>query len=70
LKNIRLVNTKIKSSLLEQFGIDEENWLTLTAHIEEEFSYVIGSVISMEKYRKKIRQKKLKGISTALRLFQ
>lgn len=73
LKNIRLVNTpytKIKSSLLEQFGIDEENWLTLTAHIEEEFSYVIGSVVSMEEYRKKIRQKRLKGISTALRLFQ
>jgi REP element-mobilizing transposase RayT len=73
LKNIRLVNTqneKIKSSLLEQFGIDEDNWLTLTSHIEEEFSYVVGSVISMEEYRKKLRQKKLKGISTALRLFQ
>ena len=61
---------KIKSSLLERFEIDEDNWLTLTSHIEEEFSYVVGSVISMEEYRKKLRQKKLKGISTALRLFQ
>lgn len=73
LKNARIVNTpsmKIKSSILEQFGIDEDNWLTLTSHIEEEFSYVVGSVTYMEEYRKKLHQKKLKGISTALRLFK
>lgn len=54
---------------INQIDIDEDNWLTLTSSIEQEFSYVVGSVTSMEKYRKRIKQKKLKGISTALRLF-
>jgi len=63
-------NLKIESNLLRQFGIQEKNWLILSSHIEEEFSYVVGSVICMEKYKKKVNQKKLKGISTALRLFQ
>lgn len=73
LENNRLVNSltvKVESKLLKQFGIEEKNWLILTSHIEEEFSYVVGSVVCMEKYRKKLKQKKLKGISTALRLFQ
>jgi putative transposase len=72
-KNARIIDApsiKIKSSILDQFGIDEDNWLILTSHIEEEFSYVVGSVTYMEEYRKKLRQKKLKGISTALRLFK
>ncbi len=63
-------NMKIKSKLLRQFGIQEKNWLILTSQIEEEFSYVVGSVVCMEKYKKKVNQKKLKGISAALRLFQ
>jgi REP element-mobilizing transposase RayT len=63
-------NLKIESNLLRQFGIQEKNWLILSSHIEEEFSYVVGSVVCMEKYKKKVNQKKLKGISTALRLFQ
>jgi putative transposase len=73
LKNVQILDTpsiRIKSSILEQFGIDEDNWLILTSHIEEEFSYVVGSITYMEKYRKKLRQKKLKGTSTALRLFK
>lgn len=63
-------NMKIESNLLRQFGIQEKNWLILSSQIEEEFSYVVGSVVCMEKYKKKVNQKKLKGISTALRLFQ
>jgi REP element-mobilizing transposase RayT len=73
LKNNRQVNSpdmKIESNLLRQLGIEEKNWLILSSHIEEEFSYVVGSVVCMEKYKKKVNQKKLKGISTALRLFQ
>jgi hypothetical protein len=73
IKNAQIIDApkmKIKSSILDQFGIDEDNWLILTSHIEEEFSYVVGSVTYMEEYRKRLRQKKLKGISTALRLFQ
>jgi REP element-mobilizing transposase RayT len=73
LKNAQIIDTpsmRIKSSILDQFGIDEDNWLILTSHIEEEFSYVVGSITYMEKYRKKLRQKKLKGTSTALRLFK
>ncbi|MFQ3206088.1 MAG: putative transposase [Glaciecola sp.] len=73
LKNAQIIDAqsmRIKSSILDQFGIKEDNWLILTSHIEEEFSYVIGSVTYMEEYRKKLCQKKLKGISTALRLFQ
>jgi hypothetical protein len=61
---------KFKSPLLNQFEISENNWLTLSTSLETEFSYVVGSVSSMQKYKKKLCQKKLKGISTALRLFQ
>lgn len=63
-------HNKIESALLDQFGIDEKNWLALASSLESEFSYVVGSVTSMEKYKKKLRQKKLKGIAAALRLFQ
>jgi REP element-mobilizing transposase RayT len=69
-RNESVSKPKIESRLLTQLEINENNWLKLSTHFEQEFSYVVGNVVSMEKYRKKLGQKKLKGTSTALRLFQ
>ncbi|MFQ3249220.1 MAG: putative transposase [Glaciecola sp.] len=73
IRNARQVKTsmqKIESRLLLQCGITDKNWLKLSTSFESEFAYVVGGVASMEEYRKKLKQKKLKGVSTALRVFQ
>ncbi|MFT5541310.1 MAG: putative transposase [Glaciecola sp.] len=60
----------VKLVLLDKIGIDEKAWLTLSMKFEDTFSYVVGPVANMDEYRKKLNQKKLKGMSVAARIFQ
>lgn len=62
-------NNREHSKLLSYYGINQDHFLTLASGFESVFSYVVGSVTSMEKYRKKLNQKRLKGTKVASRLF-
>jgi hypothetical protein len=60
----------VKLALLGTIGIEERTWSALALKFEDTFSYVVGSVTNMDEYRKKIKQKKLKGMNVAARVFQ
>ena len=68
--SIGLNNKNVVSLPLAKLGISAETWAELCLNFEKVFGYVAGGRESLDLYKQKLKQKKIRGITNAIRLLK
>jgi hypothetical protein len=58
------------SPILTRFGLDTEQWLTLTTEFEQHFSTAVGSEHMLKKFKQHTDHQRIRGIAKDRALLQ